>query len=91
MLFTFVYLYSGICVLPSCNALPTGVINAPCVEGVETKSKQSNSKSSCTSTVPLAPSFTEPIPLEEIPTVIPDANNACNIFPAGVGNIYTSP
>ena len=91
MLFTFVYLYSCCITWPSCKALPTGLINAPCVEGVETKSKQSNSKSSCTSTVPPDPSYTEPIPLEEIPTVIPEANNACSIFPAGVGNISTSP
>ena len=62
MLFTFVYLYSDTeLAMPSCNswiAIPAGFINAPCVEGVETKSKHNNSKSSCTSTVPLPLSCT---------------------------------
>ena len=70
---------------------PVGVMNAPCVEGVETKSQHNNSKSSCTSTVPSPNACTEPIPRDEIPTVILLANNSLNMLPDGVGNTSISP
>ena len=41
MLFTLVYLYSGVWILPSFN--PFGDKKAPCVDGVETKSKHNKS------------------------------------------------
>ena len=60
----------------------TGYMNAPCVDGLLTKSKAINSKSGCTSCASLPFSFTvstEPIPLEDIPNLIPDLNNSFNV------------
>ena len=64
----------------------TGLINAPCVDGLDTKSNAINSKSGWTSTVsssPCSSSFivsTEPNPLELIPNFIPDLNNSFYII-----------
>src|SRR6056300_1641996 len=70
----------------------TGLINAPCVDGFETKSQQIKSKSSSTVTVlPLLASFTEPTPLEEIPTVQPASKSSLRMFPAGVLSTSTLP
>ena len=46
----FEYLLVCCGLYPSLN--PVGVIKAPCVDGVETKSHHNSSTSSCTSTVP---------------------------------------
>ena len=39
-----------------------GFINAPCVDGLDTKSQHTNSKSGCTSKVPSLVWLTEPVP-----------------------------
>ena len=72
--FTLLYLW-GFKTLgfnPSC----IGATYAPGAEGVDTKSQHNSSKSSCTSCTPSDPGFKLPIPLEEIPTVIPFLNNS---------------
>ena len=63
----------------------------PCVDGLETKSQPSNSKSSPTLTLPLPIGSTEPIPLEDIPKRIFALSNSFNMLPDGVGSISTVP
>lgn len=78
------------CQLPDTAVLflpsDTKLWNALCVEGSETKSQQINWKSSSTWSVPPR-DVTEPIPREEIPSVIPSLISACKIRPDGVFNI----
>ena len=65
-----------LCVIPSFNE--EGFMKAPWVDGVDTKSQHNNSKSSSTSTFPSPNCFTEPIPLDDIPTVMLFKNNCSN-------------
>ena len=84
VLCTFWYGLYEECIFPSFNVF----IYDPGLDGVETKSQQSKSKSSWTSSSPSAFSFNEPIPLDETPNLILLSSNAFNIFPDGVGNIF---
>ena len=63
----------------------------PCVDGVDTKSQHNSSKSSSTSTLPSPNCETEPIPRDEIPTVMLFLNSSFNMFPDGVVNISILP
>ena len=74
--------YLGNSILPSFKL--TGFINAPWVDGLDTKSQHTNSKSSWTSKVPSFVCFTEPVPLEEIPMVNPCCKIDLTILPHGV-------
>ena len=68
---------------PSFNLLSfVGDKNAPCVDGLDTKSNAISSKSGWTSTVSSSDnSFTEPKPLDDIPSLIPDLNNSFKMLP----------
>jgi hypothetical protein len=87
--FNFVNIYLGLYVRPSFR--PVGFMNAPCVDGVDTKSQHNSSKSSSTSTLPSPNCETEPIPRDEIPTVMLFLNSSFNMFPDGVVNISILP
>ena len=85
--FVRVYLFV-VCVLLTDSCIADGFMNAPCVDGFDTKSQQINSKSSCTSTTPsFLNSLTDPNPLLEIPNVMPALNSSLRILPDGVPNI----
>ena len=60
--------------------LPSAIMNAPTVDGSETKSKQINWKSSCTRFLPEL-DLTEPKPLEEIPNLTPPLIRSFKILP----------
>ncbi len=68
----------------------TKAMYEPGFDGVDTKSQQSSSKSSCTSIVsPIC--FNEPIPRDDTPTITPLSINAFRILPEVVGSISILP